>query len=213
MHLSRTVLMNLNDNTLYQTILNAIPTPVFVVDDDVRITDLNQVAYSLSGQEKEAVLRRRGGEVLHCLHSSDVPEGCGRAPFCHQCVIRNSVKMCLHGQTVSRARMKMDFLPASGLKAMELLITASPIAGGSERLALLIIEDITEISTLKNIIPICMKCKKIRNDEQYWQTLEQYFNEHIGVDFSHGICPACADEFYPEFRRKRVDVEEANHHD
>jgi hypothetical protein len=98
--------------------------------------------------------------------------------------------------------MKMDFLPESGRKTMELLITASPIASSDERLALLIIEDITEISTLKNIIPICFKCRKIRNDEQYWQTVEQYFHAHIGVDFSHGICPECVDGFYPEYRRK-----------
>jgi hypothetical protein len=203
--------MNLNDNTPYQTILNAIPTPVFVVDDDVRIADLNEVASGFSGQEKGDVLRRRGGEVLHCLYSTDVPEGCGRAPSCQQCVIRNSVTACLKGQAVSRARMKMDFLPGSGRKTMELLITASPIASSDERLALLIIEDITEISTLKSIIPMCMKCRKIRNDEQYWQSVEQYFHEHIGVDFSHGICPECVDEFYPEFRRRRVDGEDVKH--
>jgi hypothetical protein len=73
------------------------------------------------------------------------------------------------------------------------------------------IEDITEISTLKSIIPMCMKCRKIRNDEQYWQSVEQYFHEHIGVDFSHGICPECVDEFYPEFRRRRVDGEDVKH--
>jgi hypothetical protein len=107
--------------------------------------------------------------------------------------------------------MKMDFLPGAGRKTMELLITASPIAGSDERLALLIIEDITEISTLKSIIPMCMKCRKIRNDEQYWQSVEQYFHEHIGVDFSHGICPECVDAFYPEFRRGRVDGEDVKH--
>jgi hypothetical protein len=69
------------------------------------------------------------------------------------------------------------------------------LTGGGEPLALVIIEDITEISTLKSIIPMCMQCRKIRNDEQYWQTVEQYFHEHIGVDFSHGICPDCIDKF------------------
>ena len=193
--------MNLDENIVYQSLLNAIPSPVFVVDDDVRIVDLNQAACILSGQEKRAVLRRRGGEVLHCLHSTEVPGGCGRAPFCADCVIRNSVSLCLQGQTVSRARIKMDFLPATGRKPMELLITANPIPHSDERLALLILEDITEISTLKEIIPICMKCRKIRTDAQYWQTVEQYFHEHIGVDFSHGICPTCVNEFYPHFRR------------
>lgn len=188
------------DNTLYRSILNAIPSPVFIVDDDVRIADLNGVATSMSGQEKGAVLSRRGGEVLHCLHSTEVEGGCGKAPFCKRCIIRNSVKSCLEGKAVKRARMKMEFLEASGQKALELLITASPMPCDGAPQALLIIEDITEISTLKSIIPMCMKCRKIRNDEEYWQTVEQYFHDHIGLDFSHGICPNCVDKFYPEYR-------------
>jgi PAS domain-containing protein len=194
------VAMDSNDNSLYRTMLNAIPSPVFIVDEDVRITDLNEVALAMSGQEKVAVLRRRGGEVLHCIHSTEVPEGCGRSPACKLCVIRNSVKACVSGQKVSRARMRMDFLPETGHGTMELLITASPMPDDDERQALLIIEDITEISTLKSIIPICMQCRKIRNDNQYWQSVEQYFHDHIGVDFSHGICPDCVDKFYPEYR-------------
>jgi PAS domain-containing protein len=195
--------MELQQNALYRMLLDAIPIPVFVMDDDVRIMDLNEVALKLCATEKAALLQQRGGDALHCLHSKDVQEGCGRAPACRQCVIRNSVTKCLQGQTVSRARMKMEFLPAPEQKRAELLITASPLPGAEKR-ALLIVEDITETSTLRDIIPICMKCKKIRSDEQYWQNVDRYFHEHIGVDFSHGICPACSGEFYPELRSKRT---------
>jgi PAS domain-containing protein len=192
--------MNPNDNASYRTVLNAIPFPVFIVDEDVRIADMNEAASAMSSQDKSSILKRRGGEVLHCVHSTDVADGCGRAQSCKQCVIRNSVKLCLQGQSVSRARMKMDFLPASGQKTMELLITASPLPSSDERLAMVMIEDITEISTLRDIIPMCMQCRKIRNDEEYWQSVEQYFYDHIGLEFSHGICPACIDKFYPEYR-------------
>jgi PAS domain-containing protein len=190
--------MELSDNTLYRTIFNAIPSPVFVVDQDVRVADLNGTATTLAG-EKETVLNRRGGEVLHCLHSRDVEKGCGRGPVCERCVIRNSVRTCLEGQAVSRTRTRLDFLPETGRKAMELLITASPMPNGGKPLALLIIEDITELSKLKSIVPMCMQCRKIRNDDQYWETVEQYFHDHIGVDVSHGICPACIDKHFPEY--------------
>jgi PAS domain-containing protein len=192
--------MDLSDNTLYRTILNAIPSPVFIVDGDVRITDLNAVASAMSGQEKRDVLQRHGGEVLHCLHSIDVEAGCGRGLVCKNCVIRNSVKTCLAGQAVSRARIRMDFLPETGQKTMELMITASPMPNGGEPLALLIIEDITELTKLKSIIPMCMQCRKIRNDDEYWQTVEQYFHDHIGADVSHGICPACIEKYYSEYQ-------------
>ena len=145
---------------------------MFVVDDDVRIADLNGVASAMSGQEKDTVLKRRGGEVLHRLHSADVEEVCGRGPACQHCVIRNAVTACLDGKSVSRARMKMEFLPVTAQNAMERLVTASPMTSGGDTLALVIIEDITEMSKLKDIIPMCMQCRKIRNDDEYWQTVE-----------------------------------------
>ena len=51
------------------------------------------------------------------------------------------------------------------------------------------------IKQLKDLIPICMYCKNIRNDSDYWQSIENYFHEHTGSDFSHGICPDCYDRF------------------
>ncbi|MBF0469400.1 MAG: response regulator, partial [Desulfamplus sp.] len=55
-----------------------------------------------------------------------------------------------------------------------------------------------EIKTLREIIPICCNCKKIRDDEGYWQQLEGYLKENSGIEFSHGICPKCSKELYPE---------------
>jgi PAS domain-containing protein len=186
----------------YQTILNAIPLMIFVVDDDVRIHDMNDTATTVFGLDKTTVLKRRGGEVLHCLHAHCVSEGCGRALVCKDCVIRDSVLKCLRGQAVHRRRTKVELVSEGTVKEFELLITASPMPGNDEPLALLILEDISEISKLRAIIPICMKCKKIRNDEEYWTTVEEYFNENLGVDFSHGLCPPCFKELYPDSEDK-----------
>lgn len=59
-----------------------------------------------------------------------------------------------------------------------------------------------EIKTLKGIIPICMHCKKIRDDQGYWNQLERYIHEHSDATFSHGICTDCLAEHYPEFTEK-----------
>ena len=48
-----------------------------------------------------------------------------------------------------------------------------------------------QVRTLHGLIPICAWCKKIRNDEGYWQQLEAYISEHTEADFSHGMCPDC----------------------
>jgi hypothetical protein len=53
-----------------------------------------------------------------------------------------------------------------------------------------------EIKQLRGIIPICAVCKKIRNDEGYWEQVEQYIHEHTKAEFSHGLCPTCAKEMY-----------------
>lgn len=188
-----------NDDSYYRTILNAIPLVIFVVDEDVRIHDLNNTASTVFGLNKSTVLKRRGGEVLHCLHWHDVPEGCGRGEFCQTCIIRDSVKTSLQGLTVTRRRTKVELLQGESKKELELLITASPLPSNDEPLALLIIEDISEMTTLRDIIPICAKCKRIRDDQKYWHSIEAYFKDYIGVDFSHGLCPTCMKELYPHF--------------
>jgi sigma-B regulation protein RsbU (phosphoserine phosphatase) len=50
----------------------------------------------------------------------------------------------------------------------------------------------TEIRQLKDLIPICAYCRKIRNDDNYWQRVETYINEQTGSNFTHGICPECS---------------------
>lgn len=59
-------------------------------------------------------------------------------------------------------------------------------------------EKINEIRTLTGLLPICAQCKKIRNDEGYWEQLEGYISEHTAATFTHGICPNCAEELYPD---------------
>jgi len=50
-----------------------------------------------------------------------------------------------------------------------------------------------EVRQLKELLPICMYCKKIRDDGDYWHQVESYIHNRTGVGFSHGICPDCID--------------------
>ena len=50
---------------------------------------------------------------------------------------------------------------------------------------------LAEVKELQKTLPICMYCKSIRDDENYWQTVEAYVSQHTNTTFSHGICPAC----------------------
>lgn len=55
-----------------------------------------------------------------------------------------------------------------------------------------------EIKVLQGILPICSFCKNIRNDQGYYEQIEDYIHKHSGVDFSHTICPSCMKKHYPE---------------
>ncbi len=57
-----------------------------------------------------------------------------------------------------------------------------------------------KIKTLEGIIPICSKCKKIRDDKGYWEQVETYMYQHSDANLSHGFCPHCLEKHYPGYR-------------
>ena len=63
---------------------------------------------------------------------------------------------------------------------------------------------LAHVTRLRGLLPICMHCKKIRNDQNYWTQVETYVSNHSGARFSHGICPECrAKHIEPELERIR----------
>jgi hypothetical protein len=61
-----------------------------------------------------------------------------------------------------------------------------------------------EIKTLQGIVPICSFCKKIRDDKGFWSQVESYVSHHTDAQFSHGVCPDCQEEHYPDlFNNKK----------
>ncbi|MCP5029772.1 MAG: response regulator [Actinomycetia bacterium] len=62
----------------------------------------------------------------------------------------------------------------------------------------LVQEKMSEVKVLAGLLPICCKCKKIRDDEGYWGQLEVFIHQHSEAEFSHGICPECLEPVYAE---------------
>ncbi|MBP1750639.1 MAG: putative sensor with domain [Deltaproteobacteria bacterium] len=62
---------------------------------------------------------------------------------------------------------------------------------------------LAKVKTLNGFLPICASCKKIRDDKGYWEQLEGYITKHSEARFSHGICPECAEQLYPQLSRKQ----------
>ena len=57
-------------------------------------------------------------------------------------------------------------------------------------------EALAHVKTLSGLLPICIYCKKIRDDQGYWERIETYISAHTDAFFSHGMCPECFEEHY-----------------
>lgn len=178
-------------NGMLKAVFDALPSMIFIVDDDMKIQEFNAAASDLLDVQGGAILKQRAGDVLHCVHSIETDEGCGRSSACKDCVIRNSVGEVFQGSRVVRRRMRTELLRDGGKIEVYALVTASPFTFEGRQLVLLAIEDISEIAELYRMIPICYVCGKVRDDKESWMRVESYFRSGWGVEFSHGLCPDC----------------------
>ncbi len=60
---------------------------------------------------------------------------------------------------------------------------------------------LSEVSILGSLLPICSKCKKIRDDAGYWHQVEEYIGRQTGMKFTHGICPDCREQYYNQISK------------
>lgn len=191
---------------LFQVIFDAMPLPLFRMTREIEILDLNRAAQALFDATPAQALKKRGGDVMHCLNAIESPGGCGKGPACVDCRIRNAVYEVFDtGSEILRRRCVAEIANDDKVVDLELLITVTPIQYNGEMSALLCLEDISEITSLREIIPICANCKKIRDDQQLWNSLEHYFARFMGVDFTHSLCPDCVRILYPELLHSEKD--------
>lgn len=59
-------------------------------------------------------------------------------------------------------------------------------------------ETLDEVRQLRKMLPICASCKRIRDDDGYWQDVADYLHQHAALDFTHGLCPDCLARLYPD---------------
>ncbi|HVQ39211.1 MAG TPA: hypothetical protein VMS31_16850 [Pyrinomonadaceae bacterium] len=69
---------------------------------------------------------------------------------------------------------------------------------------------LAEVETLREFLPICSYCRKVRDDQNYWSQIEKYLSDHTSTKFSHGICPDCyltkVEPGLEEMKRRNAEV-------
>lgn len=94
----------------------------------------------LVGKDRQLVIRRRGGEVLHCVHFTKVPAGCGHTPTCSDCVVRSSVVAAARGRHVTRQWGEVELMRKGKPTRVDLRVSCQPVAFGESSFILLILE-------------------------------------------------------------------------
>jgi hypothetical protein len=62
-----------------------------------------------------------------------------------------------------------------------------------------VFQDVTDLHRLRGLISICAGCKRIQRDDKAWEQLERFIEAHSHAMFSHGLCPECVGELYPQY--------------
>ena len=82
--------------------------------------------------------------------------------------------------------------------AIEIGLYKAEVEAEREQIITDLQETLQEVRTLSGLLPICAWCKKLRNDEGYWKSVEDYIGERTKAEFTHGICPECTNKYFPE---------------
>ncbi len=194
-------------NRFLKSVIDALPHPFSVIDAaDFRLALANDAAY-------EGDLP--AGMTCHVLsHNSDSPCSGGDHP-CPLEKVRETGKPVTvehtHYSSDGTCReMEVHGYPIFGengklVQMIEYCFDISErkrAAAERERLIHDLQKAVEDVKTLSGLLPICSSCKKIRDDRGYWNNLEQYICEHSGAEFSHGLCPECARQMYPDYFKK-----------
>ena len=142
---------SLGDDDFLNTILDKIPYPTFLMDDDVRIHEYNLAAISLFDIELGRVNRVRCGDAFCCVYS--MPDGCGESEACKKCVIRNSVRKSYGGSKVVREKTEIQLVRYNKIKQIQMVVTTEPLKYNDRLYVMVIFEDIIERKKLKRILP------------------------------------------------------------
>ena len=179
-----------------RSVLNAFPSPVLIVDHDLQILDANNQADELIDEDHDLYLRRLCGDLMQCLHARQSEDGCGTTEHCPDCALRQTVHAVAAGEKTFRRMAQMKLEKHGKVRRSWFLVSGSEFEYLDQKNVILTIEDVSEIVELRRLIPICANCKKMRDDNDYWQEVEKYFDKHTSVQFSHGLCPECLESLY-----------------
>ena len=114
----------------------------------------------------------------------------------------NADKSFQHFIVTARPLYNAEGIPVGIVESFQDITERDRLEKERSRLLTELQESLRKVKTLSGFLPICASCKKIRDDKGYWNQIESYIQTHSNAEFSHGICPDCVKELYPEQYKK-----------
>ena len=187
-------------NILLDSIIENIPNTIFLKDaKELRFTLFNSAGEELTGYSRDDLMGKNDYDFVPKEQADFFMEK-DREVLCGKGVVDIPEEtLQTHNKGVRTLHTKkVPILNAKG--EPEYLLGISEDITDRKRAEEALAEEhirlqqaLDEIRTLRGILPICSYCKKIRNDEGYWDHVETYVSAHTDAKFSHGICPTCFD--------------------
>ncbi|MBN2531177.1 MAG: sigma-54-dependent Fis family transcriptional regulator [Deltaproteobacteria bacterium] len=91
-----------------------------------------------------------GGDILHCINAANTPAGCGHAAECSHCKVKQSAENAILGNAVSRVQTEVVLCEGEKTRERQLMISAAPFEYEGEKLAIVLLEDISELTALRS---------------------------------------------------------------
>jgi diguanylate cyclase (GGDEF)-like protein/PAS domain S-box-containing protein len=133
-----------------KAIFAASPVGMLLLDEDTVITDCNGVIARAVSRDPGQILRRRAGNGLGCIHSGETEGGCGFAPACQQCRLRQGIVQVLKGGTsLHGAEIHASLLINGEQRRPWLKVSAQPVVLNGRRHVVVAVDDITEHKALE----------------------------------------------------------------
>jgi DNA-binding NtrC family response regulator len=140
------------EKAFLDALFDSIPSSVMVVDEANRIRMANQGLERAFKVAAETVLDSCPGEALSCPRAIDHPDSCGTLEECVRCQLLAPISEALSGEAVPQRRCDFEFKSDGRLNQMSLLVSARPLDYRGERLAIVALEDVTELYGLRRLL-------------------------------------------------------------
>jgi PAS domain S-box-containing protein len=181
-----------------RTVLDTIQAGIVVIDPKTHtIVGVNAAAGKMFGAPREQIL----GSVCHQYICPAEKGQCPITDLGQRLDNAERVLLTARGKSVPILKTVVSVTLAGRGHLLESFLDITERKRAEEereRLIGQLQEALAEVKTLSGLLPMCASCKRIRDDKGYWQQIEAYIRDHSEAEFSHSVCPECAEKLYPE---------------